>query len=309
MIIYIGIIIVLLLVFIYWKFFQKDIPVTNDISNFVVTRPIIKNNISIPKIIWSYWHDLTHVPRVVTKCIDTWIYHNTDYIINILDDSIFEELTGINIDNAFSITNNKTYQKKSDFIRLNIIYLYGGIWMDASMICLVKLDWLHNRNCEFIGYISPHTEQDPVIDSWFLAAIPKSQFIHDWLREFNKSLSYSIDKEYCDEMVSKYPVPKDLTNYLPYLTIHLCVWITTYNNPSKYKLCLESSTDVGAPFYYTYKNDCNIEKMYRDFKKHPKLVPLKLFKMTGHTRKMISKIKKRYDTDNMFINYVLDNIY
>lgn len=312
MIIYIGAVIVLIIILIYWKFFKKNIEVTDDLNNFIVNRPNVRNMNVIPKIIWTYWHDLSKVSHIVTKCIDTWIFHNKDYIINILDDNIFKELTGIDINDAFSITDIKTHQKKSDFVRLNIIYLYGGIWLDASMICTISLDWIQDiqikTNCEYIGYISPDTEHDPVIDSWFLAAIPKSVFLYDWLKEFNKSLSYFLTNNYCKEIISKYPVPNELILMLPYLTIHLCVWLTMYRNPNKYRIYATSATEEGAPLYYMHNHKIYIHTMLKNLSKY-RSIPIKLFKLTGSLRTALLQNKKQIRTYNVFINYVMDNKY
>lgn len=311
MIIYIGIIVIIVIVLL-WKIFKKENLVTDNISNFKVIYPFYNNNYLIPKIIWSYWHDLSNVPHIVTKCIDTWIIHNPEYIINILDDNSFEKLTGVNIKQVFSITTDKTHQKKSDFIRLTLVTLYGGIWLDASMICMDSLEWIQSiqtkNNYEFIGYIAPSTMYDPVIDSWFLAAVPMSIFMKDWLNEFRRSLTYKNPKKYCKELTDKYPVPKELTDMLPYLTIHLCNWIIRFNNPRKYNIYLTSSTECGAPLYYMEKNGFYSYKVCDDLIKN-KVVDMKLFKIIGPLRNILINERCKYNTTNKYINYVFDNKY
>lgn len=310
MYLYLGIA-VLVIILIIWLLLKYK----NKVDSFVdypFENPIIKNRNSINKIIWTYWNDLSNVPHIVTKCIDTWFIHNNDYEVYILDDDRFEKLTNINITNEFQITNNKSHQKKSDFIRLTLIYMFGGIWMDASMICMESLNWLQtiqkNNNYEFIGYIAPDTLHDPVIDSWFLAAVPNSMFLYDWLNEFKYSLTYSDDFEYCKQKIAKYPVPNQLVKMLPYLTIHLCNWIIRYNNPKKYNLYIISSTDVGSPLYYMEKNKFYLDALLNDLKTNS-IVPMKLFKIIGPLRNFLIKQKKQIKTTNKYINYVFDNAY
>ena len=319
-IIWLGI--VLLILFLFYKLRNKNTVIeesTNNLNDFLVVKPERHSILEIPKVVWLYWHDLDHIPSIVSKCIDSMIYFNRDYIINILDDSRFKELTGIDINQAFSKTNNKSYQKKSDFIRLNIIYRYGGIWLDASIICTKSLNWIHDIQkskkfpdktyYETICFMAPDTENNPVIDSWFIASVPRSLFIFDWMNEFNDSLQYTNDAQYCKEIISNYPVPTNLKKYLPYLTIHLCNWVVRYNNPNLYKIYFLSSTEEGAPFYYINKYKWNSRKMLKSFIHYPKLCDMKLFKLTNGMRHDVATTNYRYKTNNAIINYVLDNIY
>ena len=262
---------------------------------------------AVPKIIWSYWHDLSNMPTIVSKCINTWKINNTNYTINVLDDKLFDDLTGININKIFRITNNKSYQKKSDFIRLYIIYLYGGIWMDASMICMKPEPFNFNSiDYEFFGYLAPNSEVDQLIDSWFLAAIPRSTFVKDWLTEFSISLSYTNETSYCTSMYNKMYVPKRLKNLLPYLTIHLCAWAVVNRNPTKYRLYLENSTDVGGPLYYIAKHNWSVYHMLSDISNNG-IVDMKIFKLTGPMRHSLSSMKVNIQSGNPYLDYVIKN--
>ncbi len=301
--------IIILLIYIFSK--KKDIHSTDNISDFEIIHPRYKNNFKgIPKVIWSYWHNLNKVPNIVTKCIDTWIIHNPDYIINILDDKSFNKITGIDLNSIFSITNNKSHQKRSDFIRLSVLSLYGGIWMDASIICMHSLNWISDikNNCEFIGYIAPNTEHNSVIDSWFLASIYKSTFIKDWLQEFKHSLSFKDENTYCNKYINKYPVPEVLKELLPYLTIHLSNWIIRYRSPNKYNLYILSSTSIGSPLYYSVKNNFNYKYLHEDFKNNRQLVDMNLFKIVSTIRDALIIFKlEKINTNNKYINYVFNN--
>lgn len=310
---YLGSIIVLVLILVWWFFLKTKIQYDSFIDRPLTNPDTIKtNDNTIPKIIWSYWNDLSKVPHILTKCIDTWILHNDDYVINIVDNNLFEQLTKINIEKVFSVTNNKKYQKISDFVRLTLIYKFGGIWMDASIICMESLNWLHrlqNRNYEFIGYIAPNEhDYNIVIDSWFLAAISESTFIYDWLQEFTTSLKYDSDKKYCDEITNKYPMVRDIINPLPYLTIHLCNWVIRRQNPTKYNIYLIPSKEIGEPLYYLSKHEFNPYDTINDIRNNS-LVSMKLLKITGPMRHVLMRQRKKYATNNKFINYVLDNRY
>ena len=96
---------------------------------------------------------------------------------------------------------------------------------------------------------------------------------------------------------------------LPYLTIHLCNWVIRYLNPKKYKMYIMDSTDIGAPYFYTHTKFKH--KSMRSAFKHlatiPKTEHIPLLKLTGGMRKALSKLNVKFNTDNQYINYVMDN--
>ena len=143
------------------------------------------------------------------------------------------------------------------------------------------------------------------MDSWFIAARPRSIFLYDWLQEFNVSLQYKTEKQYCDTIISQYPVPRQLINLLPYLTIHLCNWMIQYRN-NKYNLYLMSSTETGAPLYYMSKHKFRSNEVIKDIKSNP-IVQLQLFKIVGPFRSSLISQRKNYITNNKYIIYVFDN--
>jgi hypothetical protein len=79
---------------------------------------------------------------------------------------------------------------------------HGGIWIDASVLVKQSFDeWLFPRYAEFSGYYMNTFTVDkkyPVIESWFLAANRKSQFIKLWKEEFLEVATFKEIKDYLD---------------------------------------------------------------------------------------------------------------
>lgn len=69
-----------------------------------------------------------------------------------------------------------------------------------------------------------------------------------------------------------------------------------------------SSTEPGAPLYYMNKHGFNSNDAIKDIRNNP-IVPMKLFKMVGPFRTALIAQKKKYNTNNKYINYVFDNRY
>lgn len=146
----------------------------------------VQSSSGIPRTIWTYWH-APNPPYVVQRCIASWQRLNPDYQVHVLHPGnladflphVPESLGRLNI------------AKQTDWIRLALLHRYGGMWLDASIILTQPLAWVERERqaeqAEFVGfYLEGYTTRAafPVIESWFLAAVPGSVFIRQWLERF-----------------------------------------------------------------------------------------------------------------------------
>ena len=154
----------------------------------------------IPRTIWTFWDDADKVPAIVQMCIATWRKHNPDYSLTVLTmDNHMKYTGGVDVR---KIKHNDSKQRASDFVRLLVLAEHGGVWCDASTICLQSLDWVQrklssNPDADFVGfYLDGWTriQQFPVIESWWFACIPRSPLGCAWRDEFMGMQEYpSID--------------------------------------------------------------------------------------------------------------------
>ena len=183
-------------------------------------------NSKIPKIIWTYWHD-SNLPDFVSKCIESLKYHNKDHQVIVLNNDLLPKyIPDVNLNN---LRHAKNPTALSDFIRLHVLRIHGGIWCDASVICNKPFnDWIHKLSPEheFIGFTVPKSKDrreaskdtaEPYItrnqkdssilmdetarkqigiESWFLAAEKGSEFIRLWCEEAMKIHSFDKKEEY-----------------------------------------------------------------------------------------------------------------
>jgi len=221
---YIVIIFIILLILGLWYFYNKS-----DIESFDANG-IVQS--SIPKKIWTYWDG--DLPILVQKCIASWIKYNPDHEVIILNKKnigyyLSNELciaSGINEDklDIFNLKHaSESSQRFSDYVRLYILPIYGGFWIDASIICQVSLQWVHEKNIrygfEFIGYYREgFSSVTPMIESWFFACVPNSNFVKDWRDEFIRMTNFENVDDYVKSVtqsgvdISK--VPDYRWNYL-----------------------------------------------------------------------------------------------
>lgn len=85
------------------------------------------------KIIWQYWgQGFENLPAELKQCIDSVDKWKGDYSVIRLDDSSIEYY----LDLPLYIQEAKQYMSRahfSDLLRVCLLSLYGGIWMDASI--------------------------------------------------------------------------------------------------------------------------------------------------------------------------------
>lgn len=161
-------------------------------------------NNTISKKIWLYWNSntLDDAPHIIKFCIEIINKLCPNYEINLLTTSNYKKYVAdtriINImDNPQIAINHK-----SDLIRLYLIYTYGGIYLDASIILLQSLDWIYyidNSKYDIIMYRNMQhttTPDKPVYESWFIASKPQTQFIKLVMDKFIEILNqYDLNIE------------------------------------------------------------------------------------------------------------------
>lgn len=190
----------------------------------------------IPHDIYTYWHNSTLSP-LVHKCINSWKKHNPTYKIHIITEQNMKKYI------PFPITvwkHAKTHQQISDCIRIYILSERGGIWIDASVYLNKPLHWIHSyqyyENSEMIGY-QIGNQSPPMIENWFFAAIPKSNFLNDWKNKFYTMHDYDTISDYVDSIkVNMDSIPGDPH----YLTMHMAC-LSIVSKPNTYRLSLLSA--------------------------------------------------------------------
>lgn len=110
----------------------------------------------IPKIIHYCWFGGGEIPEADQKCIESWKKHCPDYKIILWNESNYDISKNKYMLDAY---NSKKWGFVPDYARLDIIYNYGGIYLDTDVELLKNLDDLLENNA-FMGreksnYINP----------------------------------------------------------------------------------------------------------------------------------------------------------
>ena len=84
----------------------------------------------IPKQISYCWFGHNPLPKKVEKCIESWKKHCPDYEIIRWDESNYDVTKNQYIREAYEA---KKWAFVSDYARLDVIYQYGGIYLDMDV--------------------------------------------------------------------------------------------------------------------------------------------------------------------------------
>lgn len=198
---------------------------------YVIDNPLyqcnqIKSN-KIPKIIHSVWIGDGKKSDVVKKCEESWKTYANDYKIIEWNEKNFD------LNNIPSYVKEAYQEKKwafvSDYIRLKVLYEFGGIYLDTDMELLKKIDDL----LVYDGFLC--IESKYTISTAIIAAKPHAKWIKDLLLEYDSLKFINNDGTY-NSLPNTKRVYKYLVNNLSYKYSDK---IETYDNgliifPSEY---------------------------------------------------------------------------
>lgn len=115
----------------------------------------------IPKIIHYCWMSGEPFPELIQECINTWEKFLPDYKIIEWNKNNFDVNISSFTKEAFDV---KKYAFVSDYVRLYVLYKYGGIYLDSDIKVLKSFnDLLNNR--AFSGF-----ESKELVGVWLLAS-------------------------------------------------------------------------------------------------------------------------------------------
>lgn len=146
---------------------------------------------AIPKILWTYWNQ-SQPDSFVLECIQSWRLQCPDYEVRLVHPGNLAEFVEPGALPAQFQALHPT--KQSDWLRLYLVAMHGGFWLDASTLLTRSLNWMQegvSTDAELVGfYLEKFTTNVrlPVIESWAFGALAGGGFITAWQREFHQAL-------------------------------------------------------------------------------------------------------------------------
>jgi hypothetical protein len=134
------------------------------------------------RVIWSYWHSDT-LPHGVSAVVFSWKSRNPSYTVRLL--SARTVACYLPEDDFADI---ESIPLRADLIRLKLLFLYGGVWMDALNVLTVPLDKIipwdnimaHNGLFALFDPVYSNPGEKDFVESWMLAAKAGSHVMDLW---------------------------------------------------------------------------------------------------------------------------------
>ena len=156
----------------------------------------------IPKTIHYFWFGGGEKPESVLKCIKSWKDKCPDFEIKEWNESNYDYHKHPYMEKAFA---DKKWAFVSDYGRLDVLYQYGGIYLDTDVEVLKDLSPMCDYNA-FIGF----ENSEKVNNGQGFGAVPKSPIIAELMACYDGDEPYEIingRKEYMES-------PKQCTKVL-----------------------------------------------------------------------------------------------
>jgi mannosyltransferase OCH1-like enzyme len=140
----------------------------------------------IPKIIHQIWIGPKEPP---TKLMDTWKEKHPDFEYIRWNEEEFIK-RDMQLECQDKIDGMEQICGKADIIRLELLYKYGGVFLDADSICIEPIDYLLYNNNNFLIYENEKVRKG-LIANGIMGFIPNHPFIKKCI-EFikNNEVSY-----------------------------------------------------------------------------------------------------------------------
>lgn len=145
------------------------------------------------KKIFTFWEPQEKIPGYIRLCIETWKKNLPEYEIIILD---YKSLKNYISETLLSkiICKNMSIAKQADAIRVALLKIYGGIWMDSDTIIIngeflkglenFELAMIGKGNMQHIGFIFSHINST-ILKDWLKIIIIRVNKFKQTIKNLN----------------------------------------------------------------------------------------------------------------------------
>lgn len=139
----------------------------------------------IPKIIHYCWFGGAPLPEKERQCIESWRKYCPDYEIKLWNESNYDISQNEYIRQAYEV---KRWAFVTDYVRLDVIYRYGGIYLDTDVEVIRSLDPLLEDSA-FAGMENVDGQQLSINTGLGFGAEKQHPIIGEW-RSIYQDLSF-----------------------------------------------------------------------------------------------------------------------
>ena len=170
-------------------------------SSYKQSKP--HENEAIPKIIHLLYFGETEFHNFHDRCVRSMLFHMLDYKVVIYNsvepvgNAYWDKLKthprvrieNIEVPTHFDGYELSHFQYKADVVRLEILYKYGGVYLDLDMLIVKNFSEVFNTGKSL--YLSKEGDGPGLINA-FIAAKPQNEFLKIWLDNFKTGLRMGV---------------------------------------------------------------------------------------------------------------------
>ncbi len=194
----------LVIIFIY-EIFLYNFDNFNNLNNSIIHPTTI-----VPRNIWIYWENINRnsYPTFIKLCMNTMIKHlGPKYNLIFLNEKSIKKYLP-HIRNDFD---NLKIAQKVDYYRIELLYKYGGIWIDADIIVMRDFDEIFKKldeGYDYVGFGCTGYQCDFGLwqpSNWVMGARPNSILMKKCLEKLNNKLNFrNINQTQNDDTYHEY---------------------------------------------------------------------------------------------------------
>jgi len=235
--------IIVLLIIIFFIILNKYIECQNYHNYYIEnTTQYVQNNYELNnnfKNIFCFWNSEI-IPPLINECLKNFKKKLPEWNVILLNEKTIHILID---ETEFPKNYNKlTIPQKSDWIRLILLYKYGGLWMDSSIIINVpsEINYMYDKvfkeNYQLAGYSYCNLlytfDNYYAFESWFMISNKNSEIVYKWLKEYEYAIEIGFEN-YQINIMSFHKI----TNYLwnNYWIVYTCFQNVIMKNKELYK--------------------------------------------------------------------------
>lgn len=139
--------------------------------------------LAIPKIFHFVWFG--DLPEHLEAYVKTWQEHHPQWDCRFWDESNIPQLTNQRLfDRADELAGDRAGQLRGDIVRYELLYKYGGVYVDCDFECQRPLDWL----LVDVGVFAAWEDTDVWVNNAILGATPQHQFLQALINGLSDSV-------------------------------------------------------------------------------------------------------------------------
>ncbi len=121
----------------------------------------------IPKIIHIIWVGPKTPPPILDECLESIKKHMPTWECKIWTDA---EVSQLSLENQQYYDEETNYGAKSDILRYELLYRFGGVYLDVDFVFLKPLDFLHHTYEFYTGLMPSYTRD--VLSNGIIGCVP-----------------------------------------------------------------------------------------------------------------------------------------